>query len=76
MRQAERADFSKLMICQIFSTDVKKAGVGSELYSTIVQFCDNSWKIGTNLNSFQTLFIYLLNIKFKHIKKPSTCLLA
>jgi hypothetical protein len=24
VRQAERADFSKLMICQIFSTDVKK----------------------------------------------------
>jgi hypothetical protein len=41
VRQAERADFSKLMICQIFST-VKKAGGGSELYSTIVQFCDNS----------------------------------
>ncbi len=42
VRQAERADFSKLMICQIFSTDVKKAGGGSELYSTSVQFCDNS----------------------------------
>jgi hypothetical protein len=28
VRQAERADFSKLMICQIFSTDVKKAGGG------------------------------------------------
>jgi hypothetical protein len=24
VRQAETADFSKLMICQIFSTDVKK----------------------------------------------------
>jgi hypothetical protein len=24
VRQAERADFSELMICQIFSTDVKK----------------------------------------------------
>jgi hypothetical protein len=35
VRQAERADFSKLMICQIFSTDVKKAGGGSELYTRL-----------------------------------------
>jgi hypothetical protein len=41
VRQAERADFSKLMICQIFSTDIKKTLGGSELYNTIVQFCDN-----------------------------------
>jgi hypothetical protein len=41
VRQAER-DFSKLMICQIFSTDIKKTLGGSELYITIVQFCDNS----------------------------------
>ncbi len=38
VRQAERADFSKLMICQIFSADVKKTLGGSELYITIVQF--------------------------------------
>ncbi len=35
VRQAERADFSELMICQIFSTDVKKTRGGSQLYNTI-----------------------------------------
>ncbi len=55
VRQAERADFSELMICQIFSTAVKKTLGGSELYSTIVKFCHNSQKIGTSLNSLQTL---------------------
>jgi hypothetical protein len=42
VRQAERADFSELMICQIFSTDAKKIRGGSQLYSTIVKFCHNS----------------------------------
>ncbi len=42
VRQAERADFRKLLICQIFSSDVKKTLGGLELYFTIVQFCYNS----------------------------------
>jgi hypothetical protein len=41
VRQA-KSDFSELMICQIFSTDVKKTQGGSQLYGTIVKFCHNS----------------------------------
>jgi hypothetical protein len=46
VRQAERADFSKLMICQIFSTDVKKTLGGSELYNCTIlkQFRKNWYK--------------------------------
>jgi hypothetical protein len=32
VRQAETADFRKLMFCQLFSTDVKKTLAGSELF--------------------------------------------
>ncbi len=38
VRQAERADFSELMICQKFSTDVKKTRGGQNFMIQLYNF--------------------------------------